>query len=221
MLVVLHLYSTLLAFVSFSNVRRFTPSLSVFVAPFAILLAGISYDVGFDYFGYQAMYNSVPAFSDALSNESFFKPFDDVHGEIGFLIVNSLLREVTTSHNAVYFLNSFCSFLIVSFLSLRSSRNTALAVFIYMSLFFLNYNFAQIRVGLSASIVLMSVTFLARPSYFAFLSCILVAATFHKLALFALPLLLFRSVYSTKAVVGLVICGVLLHFLNRFLQYFP
>ncbi|KZZ64845.1 hypothetical protein A3765_00985 [Oleiphilus sp. HI0130] len=169
----------------FSPYRTLSRVVVIYIALLLIMLVALNFSVGQDYFAYLSMFEAVPD----LYGSGLVHSYNRIHGEWGFLLVNSVLKTFGFSFNGVLLFTSSVSILIITAVSIRFAHIAPLALFIYFSLFFLVLQFVKIRMGLATSLVLLSVVFVYQRKLILSSAIIIIAASFQKFAITALVLL--------------------------------
>jgi len=103
----------------------------------------------------------------------------DIHGEPGYLFLNSLFKTIGLSYRWVFFATSFASVFLALHFFRTNTRYFLIALIVYFSHTFLLRDMMQIRSGVAASISLYSFKYLYKRSFLPFLTLIVGAATLH------------------------------------------
>lgn len=210
----LHFLSFIALALSTARHRELGGRLSVLCFCLILFLASFNYNVGMDYFAYKEIYLGVLPLIEIDSIGQLFYSFRYVHGEYGFLFINSLLRSFFESHNVVFFVLSSIALFLLFFVFNRFSRGVSFATFLYISFYLVNFHFVQIRLGVSASIVLYSLLYLLPKGVFFYVVGVLVAALFHKLAFFAIPLFVLVAVNFKVVLAVSLLFAPIVYFMN-------
>jgi len=80
------------------------------------LLVSLNYKVGQDYVGYEQIFSKVPIININESFSELIIKYNQIHGEYGFLFVNSILKTAGLGFNSVYFFTSSISLSIIAVL---------------------------------------------------------------------------------------------------------
>lgn len=153
--------------------------LIVSLMPVFCLLAFKSENVGVDTMNYIRMFNTSGEFQ-AVDNESRI--------ELGYQYLTILLNRISDSNQSLFIASAFIICIsLFSFLK-RTATNPPLALFFFLTMGFFQFSLTGIRQAISIAITLNAMAFIEQKKVLKFLVIILLAALFHKSALFCLPL---------------------------------
>lgn len=136
-----------------------------------------------DFLEYQRVYELTPEIMDFT-----IQKVDDLHGELGYIILSSLVKSAGFSFNLFLILISIISLSLFFISSYRLSLIPVLSVAFYFSHFFILREMMQIRAGVAISIILFS--FSVSNRIWAQLVGVLLASLFHSASLIFIPFLL-------------------------------
>lgn len=172
---------------------------------------------GVDYDSYQFIYESVPDISE------FFESYDllsSIHGELGFLLLNSLVKFIFDDFYIVLLVMAVLSGVLLVNVSKTYSCLPILSLYIYYTRFFIDRDIAQIRSGLAALIVVYGIKYIVRKDFLKYFCIILCAALFHKVAIIAGILYFVRDRnFSAKYIVILLLLSYFIGVLLPFDEY--
>lgn len=146
-----------------------------------------------------------------VSFKNFFVSNSDIHGEIGFLFLNGIIKQLGGSVLVLFFVVAVLSvFLTIKFYK-AYTRYYLLALLIYFSHVFLLREMIQIRSGLAIAIVMFSIQYIAERKLGKFLLIVLLASLFHTICLFFIIVyILYPYFFSTRSQITLLLLGLLL-----------
>ena len=166
-----------------------------------ILLAALrSPEVGTDTANYVFGYNKI-------ANQNFSGIFDVVRWEEGYVLLNKIISIIFNNEQALIIITSLlCTGLIFLFVY-KYSVNTVFSIYLYISLFYYFASFNIIRQYLAIGIILLAYKFILERKFFKYLLLILLAASFHQLALLLLPIYFLYGMKLNKRNVLLLTLG--------------
>lgn len=141
-----------------------------------ILLAGLRVDIGYDYDSYKDIFNNAPNLYQLI-----------VYGnrtsiEIGYILINSIVKTIGGNFNLVLFISASISLVIITKSLTKYSVYPILSILIYVSRFYFVRDMGQIRSSIACAIVLYSIKFINRKKLKEFTITILIACLFHNVA---------------------------------------
>lgn len=140
-----------------------------------VLVSGLRWKTGVDHMNYYYVFTNI-----------LYKL--DTHVEIGFKLLCKLILLFTEDMSVMFFI---CALITVSFTIAAikmNSTNLFISVFLYISMGFFYYSMNSIRHFMALSIYMFAYYFLRKRKIIPYIIAILLAATFQKVALVALPL---------------------------------
>lgn len=150
-----------------------------------ILIYGLRDGVGVDYYSYEKIYNTLHGakfntyFSLHLLNRGYY------YVEIGYYFLNRLANNyhvLLTIEIVVIFIA-----VIIALKDYRGKMNIGLAVFVFLSTQFI-YSMNAARFSVALAFVLLSYKYIIKEDLIRFIICMIIAACFHKTALFCVAL---------------------------------
>ncbi len=176
-------------------------------AMFFIILTGFRYD-SIDYFGYQEIY--------ARTNFTDFSfPFFNAYGgttgnEFIYALVTSIFKSIGLNFEFFVFFIAALSVTIKFYIFKKYSQLFLLSLLIYIS-FFWTKDLGQMRNGLAAAFILLSIVFIYRQKPVKFYLTILLAAGVQVFAILALPLYaIHNSRYKQSIIIGGLVLSLVL-----------
>ena len=143
--------------------------------------------------------------------------------EIGYIILNNLLRSISENYTILLFSFSIITLYIWFYVFWNYSKNIYISLLIYFSsLGMLLYSFSNIRQGLSISIGLLGFHYFVKEKYIKGILCILIAPLFHITGIICILFLLLRKIHLSMKVIIFVIFGMIFTFpfLKNFSEIF-
>lgn len=220
------------AFFSFLPIRNnYTRLLVLSSAIFiSVVIAGTRYNSDPDYYSYRQIYQLVPGLSSFFSYN-----LSSIHGEWGYLFLNSVFKTLDFGFFSLLFFFSLLSILLkVMAYNKMVSQDAVLAFLIYLSFNFINSEFIQFRFGFAVGILCFSFHYLYEKRTFQSFVLMIIAAFFHVFSLiFIIPMVVWRcydkvrlfrysSLYYTALIVYIAVPLLQINFLFGFLEsYFP
>ena len=139
--------------------------------------------------------------------------------EIGYIILNNLLRSISENYTILLFSFSIITLYIWFYVFWNYSKNIYISLLIYFSsLGMLLYSFSNIRQGLSISIGLLGFHYFVKEKYIKGVLCIVIAPLFHVTGIICILFLLLRKTKLRLKVFIVAFLGVI--FIFPFLRGF-
>jgi len=158
-----------------------------FLASFFILflISGLRVDVGSDYESYIFWFHRI-----ADGATTYFEP--------GFVLLNHAVASFTNDAQWLFVASSFITLLLIFTAIRKYSVNPALSVFLYSALSFLFYSFNATRQFIAVGIIFLAYGHMIDRKWFKYMLYVLLAAAFHKTALFMAGIYLIINLKFTK-----------------------
>ena len=141
--------------------------------------AGLRYDMGLDYYSYEGIFYDVAPLEDIFTGKG---NFFEVHGEIGYLFLNSIIKTLGGDYTDLLLLIAFFSIGVLCYSSYLYSLFPMTTIFLYFNRFFLTRDMGQIRAGVAAALFIFSIKYIEERQLYKFLGIIIIACLFHKVA---------------------------------------
>lgn len=141
-----------------------------------ILVSGFRYMVGVDYNSYAWIFGAI------------VKTNEKTHVEAGYELLNKFVGYFTDDYVWLFVLTSI---IIIGFFAVtikQNSSNIAYSIFLFISLGYFFYSMNSVRHFMALSIYFFAQKYMKKQEFWKFLLFILVAATFHKIALIGIPI---------------------------------
>jgi transmembrane protein EpsG len=192
------------------------------------LVAGLRFETGVDWLYYKNFFQRVEPIGEVLSGHSY--QFSETRFEIGFKILNSLVKSFTDDVQWLFIIIAFITNILL-FLSLRRYSNYLyISLLIYFCSIYFILDMSGIRHCISLNIFLYSIQFLVKKQPYKFFSLILMASLFHITALILFPLyFILKTELKTKTIIVFSLIGLLIsvveirwlkEVINLFFTYF-
>ncbi len=171
--------------------RKFWNIMYFIGAVFFILFAGLRYGIDTDYWTYLNMFNTGAGAND-----------------IGFrTLIYFFKKFVSIDFNEFVFFLAAVSIGIKMFCFSKYKR-PVLALFVYISFFYILLEWNVIRQGLAVSILFMSESFIEKKKFFLFAVLVIFAATIHPIAILFLPMYFIKNITAdVRAVLILIMAA--------------
>lgn len=185
--------------------KRTKNNLFYFSALVLLLFCALKYGVGFDYFSYEYVYNSLS--SSQIDGFSSFKVGLKVEYLFGrfFILLKDLGIDYIYAHMITIILTNL---LMLKFIS-RYSKYKCFSILILYSWYFV-YIFSTLRQGLAMSIILgLAIPFLEKEKYWKYYLVVFITAFVHTSSLVCLsfPLIIrYRKLLESRYLIIVAIC---------------
>lgn len=150
----------------------------IFVLLFLVLflLSGLRKEVGTDFVSYQNYFNGI--FTDA---------YDYMNIEIGYKAVNYLVATFCNFEQSIFLVTSFFIVLLF-FINIRNYSDLPLySIFCFVSLYFYFHSLNITRQYIAIAITFYSLKYLLNRNFIKYMLIILLASTFHRIAIVMIP----------------------------------
>lgn len=140
------------------------------------LVSALRVNVGVDYNSYAWIFGAINTTGE------------QTHVEKGYELLNKTIGAYTTDYT---FLFAACAIITMGFFIFTMKEHSAeftLSVYLFITLGYFFYSMNSIRHFIALSIYLFALRYMKQQKFLPFLAFILLAATFHKIALIAIPL---------------------------------
>ncbi|RSL29766.1 EpsG family protein [Salibacterium salarium] len=206
------------------NIRNY---ILIFNSSLLICFAGFR-KMGFDYYSYKDIYERIPGLLELFANPKSIFNFE-FNVEWIYVLTNSFFSSLGLSFEVFIF---FIALLSVSLIAVSYKKLTNLylwALVIYFARFFFLREMGQVRQGIAAGIVLLSIQFIIKKQFYKFLCTIIIASGFHSVALAAIPIYFIYHfnfnrctiLFSTILSIALGYIGVFTMFVETFQTILP
>ncbi|MCM7486637.1 EpsG family protein [Enterobacter kobei] len=167
-----------------------------------LFFAGLRFDTGWDYKGYNYYYELIPTVDDFFNN---IEVFQSIYFEPGFKLVMMLAKSCGLDFYGFQFLVSLICIILIN-KSIRKENSKLLFVFIYFSTCYLFLNMSVIRQGIAVAFLYMAVYSLFNHNKKKAVIYLLIGCLFHFSLIVMLPILIVsdRERMSNKIIYILV-----------------
>ena len=158
-------------------------------------------------------------YTPSLSDLSFLdQPFG--YAEKGFFFLGVIVKSFSDSVTAYLLFVSFITFFFLYKVINKYCYYPFLGVCAYVSRFYLNRNFMQIRAGLSYAIILIGIQYITKRDWKRYFAIVFIAYLFHHSALIAVPLYFICMVNIKKfhIVLGIFAAFFVAYFYSGFIR---
>lgn len=191
-----------------------------------ILLYGLRINIGTDYRAYEEVYDFIKATPFSQYIRYHFIGIDDYYCEIGFAFLNKIMP----SYRALLFVEGLLGLIVVLWVvyDFRNEVNAGFAIYIFLCTQFI-YFMNGVRFLIAACFVLLAVKYLIEEKSKNFFLCILVAALFHKTALFCIIFYFIKEFgregvnkfRNVLLIIGIALFPIFLPYVTRIASYVP
>ncbi|MFH2244671.1 EpsG family protein [Enterobacter sichuanensis] len=158
-----------------------------FIAMMILLFfAGLRFDTGWDYKGYNYYYELIPTMSDYFNN---IEVFQSIYFEPGFKLLMMLAKSCGLDFYGFQFLVSLICVVIIN-KSIAKEKSKLLFIFVYFSTCYLFLNMSVIRQGIAVSFLYMAVSSLFNQNKKKAVIYLLIGCLFHFSLIVMLPILI-------------------------------
>lgn len=156
------------------NIKLSTLFLSLAAVPL-IMVSGLRWETGVDHLNYWYLFTNI---NYGIPN----------HSEIGFSLLCKAIWFFTMDMSVMFFICALIT-IVFTFIAIKqSSSNLFISVFLFITMGYYFYSMNSIRHFMAISLFLFAFKFLKERKLIIYIPIILLAATFHKVAIVALPL---------------------------------
>lgn len=149
-----------------------------FISIVLILAAAFRYGIGTDYENYLMIFEGSNKTYDWSSSLSI---------EWGYFFLNKVIFNLGLGYWAVSLICSIIMFISLFRVLKTFSVNIYIGLAVYVSLWYMGFNYNIVRHGMATSLVWVAFTFIPSRKFVKFLACIFVAGAFHKIAYVFIP----------------------------------
>lgn len=140
-----------------------------------IIVSGFRWETGVDHMNYYWVFTNI------LFGYN-------THVEIGFKLLIKLLLTFTEDLSVLFFVCSFITVALMTVAIRLNSKNYALSYFLYIAMGYFYYSMNSIRHFMALAIYFIAYKFLKERRFIPYALLVLLACSFHKIAIIALPL---------------------------------
>lgn len=163
--------SIISVFIDFFKFKKTSYFINIIITIILILIAGLRYDTGLDYWNYVEMYDS-----------SLINKFYEIHScEPLFGILLQLFSDLDFDYFILFL--AFISITIKIWSINRFSLIPSISILIYVSKFFVVSDMGQIRQGIAMGVLLFTIPYILNRKFFKFTLIIILATLLHSTAI--------------------------------------
>jgi len=204
----------------------------LFVCSIFILVAGLRYETGVDWRGYQDYYNQIPSMDMAIIRNNTQDIF--VTLDVGYALLNSFLKMLGGGLQTIFFIISFAISTLLLINVKSYSKYVLIGFILYYSYFFFVFDMSGIRQGLALQIFIFSLRYIGERKFGKYVAMIALASSIHWSALLLVPLYFILNFKASKIfslifiIIGTIIFSFQikmisgpLNWIAEHIQYFP
>ncbi|MCP3761404.1 EpsG family protein [Domibacillus sp. A3M-37] len=160
-----------------SNQKYYNNFFVFFALLSLILVSGLRFDVGTDYYTYMGLYENIfPNITNPLSES-----------EPGFVILCKILYKISTNSQMMFFVTAVITNICVVLTLRKYSNMFELSMYLYITTFTFYSAFNGLRQYMAAAIIFLGLKYLIERKAIKYLATILIASSFHTSALIMIP----------------------------------
>lgn len=174
----LFLYFSLISIFDLLKQRKVTKLFFYLSFVILVVFAGIRFDTGWDYPGYQFYYDKIPSLGNLIED---YEEFDSIYFEPGFKLFMSALKSLGVEFQGLIFIVNFITTSLFFIFIKRTGKFIGcenIMVLLYFSTVFLYTNFSFLRQGMAIGIWLIAINYLSK-SMVKYILIVLFACLFH------------------------------------------
>lgn len=153
--------------------------------PFVIFFAGFRYYSDTDYIPYVEIFNSLPVLFDFTMEVA-----KETYGEVGFLLLNSLVKTLDMPFFVVTFLAASFSITAKAYFAFKYSSSAFIILTLYFCLHFVTTEFSELRWSIATGFVLLGYNSFIKGKITIAVALFMAAISFHYSAMIAIFILL-------------------------------
>ena len=178
---------------SFAKSRLTQLVFIIIFMPFVIFIAGFRYYSDTDYIPYVEIFNSLPVLYDFTMEVA-----KETYGEIGFLLLNSLIKTLEMPFFVVTVLAAFFSISAKAYFSFKYSSSAFIVLALYFCLHFITTEFSELRWSIATGFILLGYNSFLKKNITTAIVFFVAAVSFHYSAMIAVFVLLGLMVASNR-----------------------
>ena len=157
-----------------------------------ILIAGLRYDIGHDFFSYKRIFDYVRPLHEYSGFSDFYLHVSIKHGEWGYYFFNSLIKSMGMNFTGLLIVHaSFCfSLLLYSFQKYNANMFHCLLLFILF--YSVYYIYSYVRVAMVGAVFLAILPLLHQRKFFSYSLIAIGMGAIHAISFSLVPLIFFR-----------------------------
>lgn len=156
-------------------------------------IAGLRYETGVDWKGYEDYFNSIVSFDKAFNYSGLNSIF--VTLDIGYSLLNSIVKMLGGGIQTIFFIVALASNILLLKNLRYYTKYVLTGYLIYYSFFFIVFDMSGLRQGLALQIIFYSYRFIVEHNFRKFIVGVIIAGSIHWTAF----VLVFLYFFSTKS----------------------
>lgn len=150
---------------------------------------------------------------EIIKHSSFDTMINFIRWEKGYVILNKIVSIFTSNGQGILIVSSFIVLFSMCTFIKRHSNNTFMSILLYINLYYYFASFNMIRQSIAMGLIVLSYAFIKERNFRKFLLLVLLASTFHQIALVFIPVyFLYNVKLNTKNTLLIIIGFIILIF---------
>ena len=182
--------------------------LSGVAAVLLIAIAGLRFETGGDWDDYAQLFANFPSFSRLIGNPSelLLQPVEE-----GFVLLCAAIKAVGGTVQHLFFVVAFINITLITCALPKYTNYPAVGLLCYFGLLFFNLEMIYIRQATAVALCFFALQYIERRKILPYLLIILLACTFHRVAVLMIPLyFLLRAKIPTWIYIVVIAAGAIL-----------
>ena len=182
--------------------------LSGVAAVLLIAIAGLRFETGGDWDDYAQLFANFPSFSRLIGNPSelLLQPVEE-----GFVLLCAAIKAVGGTVQHLFFVVAFINITLITCALPKYTNYPAVGLLCYFGLLFFNLEMIYIRQATAVALCFFALQYIERRKILPYLLIILLACTFHRVAVLMIPLyFLLRAKIPTWIYIAVIAAGAIL-----------
>jgi len=159
--------------------------LSGIAALMLIGIAGLRYETGGDWDTYLELFEYYPAFGHLITHP---KELIELSTEEGFVLLCTFIKAQGGTIQHVFFVVTFINILLITIALHRYTKYPVVALMCYFGLLYFQLEMIYIRQATAVALCFFALQYLRPRRIIPYLICVLLACTFHRVAVLMIPL---------------------------------
>lgn len=169
------------------------------------VVSAFRYGVGVDFFSYTWIFNALNVTKE------------ETHVELGYILLNKLIGFFSINPAWLFIITSFIILYFFAKGIYENSNNVTLTLFLFISLGYFFYSMVSIRHFMALAIYFYAQKYMKKQEFIPFLTLILIASSFHKIALIAIPIyFILNQRYKVSYFVMMLLILISMAVLNKY-----
>lgn len=169
------------------------------------IISAFRYGVGVDFYSYTWIFNALNVTGE------------ETHVEIGYIWLNKLIGFFSTNPAWLFIVTTSIILYFFAKAIYENSNNLTLSLFLFVTLGYFFYSMISIRHFMALAIYFYAQKYMKKQQFIPFLMLILIASSFHKIALIAIPVyFLLTHKYKFSYFLIMLLTLIILAVLNKY-----